>query len=732
MQNKFYIEGQEITSVMHGEEKIDSHDAIEYFKYANDAGGYYVHGLWIAPTNNAKIPYYWPWDLSVPSGALKDKNDGWAKWGYIQDGLWKNLTSGMNKTFAANGWSKFGVAITWYQNTSNFTDEAGRACSDFSEFPITIEFTSDNLIDVNWVVDAGSIVDISEDNRTITIHRVGPSHVACYCNCGWDITEARTRFVDITAHVTGLTRNSLGWNRIFVGTNQLWQAELNDGTVYQKDKTVENYLMEYGWCNKTIASNTEKTEVYKIDKPSSLDVSYYCIEPITNIQDYISFERSNIENVDVKVLRTLTYNVKPDNMNFWDPIKEYYKNNPIYSGIYILHFQPFQNSNIDELILHIHQGNPNEYAVALDSFLAGSTCEKLTINFDESMYLSSAVNVFKSATYLKEIHFNKPIKSNQFNGAFTFTNNLTTYPADLINWQGAPSIQSIYNTCIMGYFCEYSVFETIPISSVDNPELDRFATTNICIVNRTNCVQVFNGCNHLTYIGPVIDMRIVAPKNAQRIFGCDNLEDARICNLNNGNWAFDGSTVDGVYHGNLTKLNEESVQYLISNLYDLNSYGSDVAISDDNTYRSWKLSNSKVLLGLIGIQFSRYDINTETVDLAYVSIPITLLVNVTFPDYMGDSIEFGDQIITTSGNYTLKKTDNSITYLRYHKNLERASNYMCHITCNSNVDDAVSLVDSAYIKCPSTWDPYITDDLIKSANSKNWTIYVGGEIKTVS
>ena len=74
-----------------------------WYKYASDAGGYFVRGLWFAPCYNNGWIYWWPWDLGVTGGALKDVNNGAHYWGYIQDGRNKNITKGMTKNFAANG-----------------------------------------------------------------------------------------------------------------------------------------------------------------------------------------------------------------------------------------------------------------------------------------------------------------------------------------------------------------------------------------------------------------------------------------------------------------------------------------------------------------------------------------------------------------------------------------------------------------------------------------------------
>ena len=153
-----------------------------FYKYANDAGGYYVRGLWFAPCYNNGWIYWWPWDLGVTGGALKDSGLGWNKWGYIKDSRNLNITKGMTKNFAANGWTNetWGEAITLWGNESNFTDDKGNACLDFGDHPIVINFLDGRFDDSEFVVDTskGSVAEISKDKRTVTIHRVGSNHIA--------------------------------------------------------------------------------------------------------------------------------------------------------------------------------------------------------------------------------------------------------------------------------------------------------------------------------------------------------------------------------------------------------------------------------------------------------------------------------------------------------------------------------------------------------------------------
>lgn len=71
-------------------------------------------------------------------------------------------------------------AITLWGNESNFTDDKGNACLDFGDHPIVINFLDGRFDDSEFVVDTshGSIAEISQDKRIVTIHRVGSNHIA--------------------------------------------------------------------------------------------------------------------------------------------------------------------------------------------------------------------------------------------------------------------------------------------------------------------------------------------------------------------------------------------------------------------------------------------------------------------------------------------------------------------------------------------------------------------------
>lgn len=198
-------------AIMFANRTIYEHTSLtDYYKFANDAGGYYVHGLWLAPTNATNnYKYSWPWDLSIPNGALKDKNDGFRYWGYVNDGCNKNITKGMKVNFPANGWSQFGIGITLYYNTPNYIDEQENECLDFGDHPIIIEFRDDRFDNYTWESVNGSVYEWSEDKRAITIHRVGPTRTVCVSNVeNKSIDFVRQQLTNVFVDLIGMSFHS--------------------------------------------------------------------------------------------------------------------------------------------------------------------------------------------------------------------------------------------------------------------------------------------------------------------------------------------------------------------------------------------------------------------------------------------------------------------------------------------------------------------------------------------
>lgn len=241
-----------------------------WYKYASDAGGYYVRGLWLAPCYNNDWIYWWPWDLGVTGGALKDVNNGAHYWGYIQDGRNKNITKGMTKNFAANGWKNepWDEAITLWGNDTNFKDEKDNACLDFGDHPIVIKFLDGRFDDSEFIVDTshGSIADISQDKRTVTIHRVGSNHIAVVIKPKIrTIDQVRLEMQNVLVSVDGLDYHTKQFTPPIDKTkSECYNAYIGENLVYHRVKDLDN-LIYHGIVDTVVRDwSTGETKVKSI------------------------------------------------------------------------------------------------------------------------------------------------------------------------------------------------------------------------------------------------------------------------------------------------------------------------------------------------------------------------------------------------------------------------------------------------------------------------------------
>lgn len=381
--------------------------------------------------------------------------------------------------------------------------------------------------------------------------------------------------------------------------------------------------------------------------------------------------------------------------------------------------------NIDNKTL---LGEPIYYMTAID-MLYGTNITGITINIEDGSKFSVGQNMFRNAKYLESIELNSTIGGRDCSGMFEFCNNLREYDSTLINWGDRAEYEdSGYLVNHIPFCFEYSGLLEIPQYN----QGDRFADNNT-IISSPYIAQAFNGSNNLKYIGPVIDLKLVNPNtSADRVFACNNLQDARIKNLNHGNWYLDGSGTGVQYHGNLINLNLESVQYLFDNLYDLKQYG------DEN---STDLSTPKVKEASLYCPSSwggldKYDFRKMTVSQAISVTSNTIIGNrrqstttsgidsfcyitnspqVTFMFQIeglvgGDTLGIG---AGTFSNVANKYTENGI----YQITIRGTWGFKLY-------NDDTSIKSNVTIT--SVTDQKVTNQMIQAAHKKGWNIYIGG------
>lgn len=569
--NKIHIGDNSVNKLLFASPITGKHgDALwSYYKFVNDAGGYYVHGLWLAPCSGVGAsPYPWPWDLGVPGGALKDVNDGAHRWGYVQDGYNKNITKGMNTKFPANGFTdnSWAIALTLYSNTSKELD--------LGDNPVTITFLDDRFDNCTFSASSGSEYTVSNDKRTITINIVGKNHIACYIvppAAQRTLEEIRKLFTNVYANVHGLTIHAAEVDKpVDPSTVRCWTVYHGSDVLYHENKTKENAWEAYNLITTETIPGTKSKLIVKsfvgldgTKKLPTLDV-YKDSDFYSKAADgTVTFQRFN------GILNNKEVAAKVKEWFAAHTISQIFTNNPNRNkGL-------FYASDIDGT-LTLNMNGTNMSGVAE---FADSNIEKVIIN---TGFVTSLHEIFYRAGNLREVEFENAARSQDISGAFEFCGNLLKLP--VINWgDGNTSFNSVDTGGVVTV-----VTYKVPCSNAGFafeycyrlPEIPQYGATRDAAINTLTFTnyspQTFNQCKALTKIGPILDFRYLEPANASLIFGgCTALTDLRLKNLNHGSWRFDEKAINGVVHGNLSALDAESVKYLIDNLSDLTVTSSD-------------------------------------------------------------------------------------------------------------------------------------------------------------
>lgn len=568
--NKIHIGDNSVNKLLFASPITGKHgDALwSYYKFANDAGGYYVHGLWLAPERGTGgSPYPWPWDLGVTSGALKDVNDGANYWGYIQDGYNKNITKGMNTKFPANGWpdGSWRIAVAFFSNTEQ--------AIDLGDNPITITFLDDRFDNCTFTASNGSEYTVSNDKRTITINKVGGNHIACYIEppaAQRTLEEIRKLFTNVYANVHGLTIHAAEVDKpVDPSTVRCWTVYHGSDVLYHENKTKENAWEAYGLIDAPVSLPDTKQVIKSFKgldgtkKVPTLDI-YKDADFYSKAADgTVTFQRFNgiLNNKEVAA-----------------KVKEWYAAHTV-NGVFNQTANRtkglFNSSDIDGTVT-INYDESNLSGVAE---FADSNIEKVIIN---TGFVTSLHELFYKATNLREVEFENVARSQDLSGAFEFCHNLLKLP--VINWgDGNLSFNStdtsgVVTVVTYKVLCSNAGFAFEYCYRL--PEIPQYGATRDAATNTLTFTsyspQTFNQCNALTKIGPILDFRYLEPANASLIFGgCTALTDLRLKNLNHGSWRFDEKEINGVVHGNLSALDAESVKYLIDNLSDFTVTSSD-------------------------------------------------------------------------------------------------------------------------------------------------------------
>lgn len=626
-----------------------------------------------------------------------------------------------------NCWKKYGIAYpnNWKLVKSNFTNSDSRIqwinASKFKivNIPIgeiftrlTINKYTNNYVTINSPSFIISLLQELPDGVSIKLVREFGNAYDTY-------NSSTHTWSNPTANIEQYL--TFGDNVIPAVTNKL---------IHKKDTDEE---MTYIECKIVITSTKYTESEYYIELP----VQFTDGEDLTIRTDRVGLEKVIVPNiVDLEEhITKMKFNLNPANAEFWEPIKEWYATND----------QPdmqnrFQGAqNLDELVLNL---TDTGWQYSTRNFY-GCSIKKLTLNGKENSYITSLNGFFEAAGNLKTLIVNLPENRKYLCGANDCSNmwngcGLETYPSNFICWSTFRTNASSYSkpaTMAHSMFW-WSAIKNVP-NYGDNPDADN--NTILC----GSASGMFNKCHFLETVGPIVDLQLIKPANANIIFAeCTKLTTIRIKNLNHGDWHFDNTAYsDTVTHGTLEALDSDSVKYLFDNLKNLTLYdASKNQVTYNNSFANWQSDyfNSGIYTPEYDFKFAsmfelvakkRTELKGDAPFMVKTSQPGIEMKIIVSGLTEGDTLIFGqgydreqDYEITANGSYTITKNDTAEKGFRLLGDETNTS--VIKITIEKGWDLASPAVSSANIYCPYQWADKVTEDMITSANAKGWTIHI--------
>lgn len=312
-----------------------------------------------------------------------------------------------------------------------------------------------------------------------------------------------------------------------------------------------------------LAENTNGGITKQIDEGKNI-VTYTFKENLIDELDVFKeytisdFNSKYLNNDDSSNKYIFSFKTKSISQDFANHIVNLINNNKIKSGgLYSFNIEEFSGElNMKIQIIEPFSGI---YYLSLDNMFNGSGFTKITISSEKNVVLGSLVDAFKGARKLQEVKFISdgqeyavPQNSNAgVSGAFEFCSNLKKLP-------------KLYYK----YFsnCQYA-FELCGIE-----ELPIFDENDDTIYLKGSATQMFNSCNWIKKIHPILDLGItddIEEHNFKLFIMAEGLTSVKI----KGITRFSIDFVSGKEGFLIPQMDAESALYAINNALDVTELG---------------------------------------------------------------------------------------------------------------------------------------------------------------
>lgn len=411
---------------------------------------------------------------------------------------------------------------------------------------------------------------------------------------------------------------------------------------------------------------------------------------------------------------------------FWEAVRQ------ALAGVTVNWSDPLRNyfngTNIDGDVEMTVTGG--EYQTATN--LGGQGLRKLTLNLP-SGFVSVMSNAFIWAVSLEEFVVNGTVKANDWTGAFDHCTALTSFTAPQWNDNALLAAYSYGVSYMTSAFQNCTALTAVPQYGAER-EADANTLRPVAMQNMLNASGV-------TVLGPVVDMRYIDPAGTQAAgaFGTQ-LQDARLMNLNHGDWWLDGTVPEnGVSHGNLSNLDAESVAYLMAHLWDLTTdkVGKNWRTTD-NSWKMWTYEHTQELTdarAVVNFSIAPTGANANSwlrtqSALNGFKFRVTGLAE-------GDRLEFGAGVVAPTeasiyedGEYVISKP-NGLQGFKLYNDTETGTRVLT-FEIVAPYDAGNHLVDAAALHVPEGWRAKLTTDMLASAAARGWSVWIGEENLTAA
>lgn len=576
------------------------------------------------------------------------------------------------------------------------------------------------------------------------------------CNCGYD------NFPEVAfAFWTGATPDAEGYvtlsspftislpNHSITDptTVEGYSAALGNIGVYNKPMTFQNVLMAHGLAFKETGTYTEPMQGQSTGDPIT---SHYGNEQNTafviSTRNY-SGELDHIRLPELTDLGTLIQQNFPfkfwaqlerdeNHSHIWDSIKTAFRNNTITDKEFPEHLFSKSTGDLDTLTINISVDD-NDYINVGNMFNGSSIADTIYFNISHGI-LKSLHNTFRYCT-AQTIGFNKEYLITDWTGAFEGAT-LTNFPTNLgAGNEEYTNTRLSEPTCDIHYAADgahLNVFGNYKDQSAQT-EADKFYT----MVVWPDCKGAFSR-SEISEIKYILDMKFVTPEAGaigeydggifNAIFNAPDLAVAYIKNLNKGNWYLDGQSGTGIVSaGNLTEFDEDSANYLLSNVFDLRQNTSDEEHFErtTNSFNSWSTTGSCWKMPTF---FNAYGDCTVS-RAAATSLSGTMKIRVALNNCTLSVTDNGQTTSLASGDHTLSLAAGATTFT---------------VTKNSGAESCLATVEltdhfrseltrnlsSANLYLPADWGKgtdgrdIIHQSAWETASTRGWNVYVGGQL----